>query len=85
MLTAFLFFKEPSPGAADRPSIILKVVVVQDPLVMKAVFLAKFVKFRGGAPPVIVITLQYDLSTGDLVDPGKILLGLYKSRKDYLL
>ena len=41
---------------------------------------AKFIEFSGGAPPIIVVTLQDDLPARDIGDPGKVRLCLLKSQ-----
>ena len=80
MLAGLLLFEEPATGAADGKIAVFIEIVVENELILKAVLLAELIKFRGGGPPVVVVALEDDLPSGDLVDPREVLPGVVQSQ-----
>ena len=74
VLAATFFLVKPSTGAANSIVAVFVAVIVQDPLIFKAIGLAEFIELRRRAPPVVMISLQDDLSAGNRMDPSKIRL-----------
>ena len=56
-------------------------VIIKNMHIREAILLTKLIEFRSRTPPVVVISLKNDLFTGDIVNPGKVILRLLQIQR----